>query len=322
MAVASKLYAALLFLPVALASAQTAPQPSPWKVSTGFSTDWQHLTETVTPLAPGVSLLHASGGNTLVLTGTDGTLLVDTSFPQVAPVLQAKLKEMGVTPVKYVIDTHYHGDHSGAAGPFHLAGATLIAQDNARARLANPQKNPQRTQAAAPADRIPDLTYSHDMHLYFDGEVIELQHLVPAHTDGDSIVYLEHANVVHLGDVFINGMFPYIDVNGGGNIDGYFPVIDAVLARCNAQTKVIPGHGDVTDKARLRFYRDMLKTVRDRIAAEVAKGATLEQIIASHPSQEFDKEWASNRITPADFAAMVYQSLTGKRMDWKPGLLK
>ncbi|MFC6645058.1 MBL fold metallo-hydrolase [Granulicella cerasi] len=314
-AVASLLFAASTGL------AQNAP-PSPWKKSTGFTNDWQHLKETSLPLAPGVSLLHASGGNTLVLTGPDGTLLVDPSFAQVAPALQAKLKEMGASPVRFVIDSHLHADHSGANGVFHTAGATVIAQDNVRARMSRTQVSPQRTTSAAPADQLPTLTYDHSLHLYLDGENVVLDHLHPSHTDGDTAVFLEHANVVHLGDVFINGMYPYIDVNNGGNIDGYFPALDDVLARTDDKSKIIPGHGDLADKARLQFYRNMLKTVRDRVAAEVAKGATLEQIWATHPSHEFDAEWASDRITPEDFAAMIYQSLTGKRLDYKPGLLR
>jgi cyclase len=139
-----------------------------------------------------------------------------------------------------------------------------------------------------------------------------------AHTDGDTVVYFKKANVVHMGDIFVNNLYPYIDLNAKGNIDGYFPVIDDVLARINDSTIVVPGHGDVTDKRRLQACRDMLWTIRGRIAALVGEGKSLEDIIAANPSREFDREWASKRVGPDGITAMIYQSLTGRRLDWHP----
>ena len=303
---------ALLSLPAAV---RAGP---PWKVATGFSSDWDHVTVDVQPLAPNVYLLHGSGGNVVALVGAGGTLLVDDEFAQMGPKLKAKLGELGSGPVRYVINTHYHTDHTGANVFFLKEGALVIAQENCRADMlvSHYSQHWKSHSAVIPESEAPGLTYKDRLTLYFNGEEVTAFHNQPSHTDGDTVVYLRHANVVHLGDVYINLLYPYIDVATKGTINGYMPVIDEVLAMIDDHTKVIPGHGPVATKAELKAYRDMLETVRDRVAAGIARGESLETIIAGHPSAEFDQVWASDRVGPEDFTAMVYQSLTGKRLDW------
>jgi cyclase len=293
----------------------------PWKIAGGFSMDWEHVAVEVRPLAANVYLLHASGGNTVALLGPDGTLLVDTEFAQVAPKLKDALAKLGAGPTRYVISTHYHSDHTGGNAFFHKDGAVLIAQTQCRARLLEGQFSRywnHFSPAIAEAD-APELTFETSLTLHFDGEEVTASHLQPAHTDGDTVVYFKRANVVHLGDIYINGLYPYIDLSAKGTIDGYFPVLDDVLARIDAHTLVIPGHGPVSDRGGLQAYRDMLWTIRNRVAALAGQGKTLEEIIAARPSLEFDGDWASDRVGPDGVAAMIYQSLTGLRLDWHPG---
>lgn len=299
------------------ASAQQNAAVKP-RIADGFSTDWANLTIDVRQLAPQVYLLHGSGGNTLASIGPEGTLLVDAEYAQVAPKLKAALAKLQAGPVKYVISSHYHSDHTGGNGAFHDDGATIIGQENCRLRMTQSRYSGMtgKTSPPAPAASQPTLTYDRRLTLDFNGEEIEAFYKQPSHTDGDSIVYFHHANVVHMGDVFVNNLYPYIDLGANGTIDGYFPVIDEVLGRIDDKTQVVPGHGPLATKQELKAYRDMLQTVRDRVAAQVAQGKSLEEILAGHPAREFDPQYATDRVDGDGFVATVYQSLTGKRMDW------
>jgi cyclase len=291
------------------------------RVADGFSTDWANLRIDSRELAPHLYLLHGSGGNTVASIGPDWTLLVDPAFAQVAPKLKEALHEMGMAPVRYVIDTHYHSDHSGGNGAFAKYGAVVIAQENCRKRMMETQHSAfwgSTTPPSAMVD-VPTLTYERRLTLEFNDEEITAFHNQASHTDGDTIVYFHKANVVHMGDIFVNNLFPYIDVGVGGRVDGYLPVIDEVLAMIDDKTQVVPGHGPVATKQQLRAYREMIQAVRDRVAAGVASGKTLEDIMASHPTKEFDAQDATNRVDGDGFVAMVYQSLTGNRLDSHPG---
>ncbi len=297
-------------------SMATAQTP---RIADGFSTDWEHLTIDVRELAPHLYFLHGSGGNTVASIGPDGTLLVDTEFAQVAPKLKEALVKLDAGNVKYVISSHYHGDHTGANAAFHQDGATIIGQENCRLRMTQSRVSPLtgKTSPPAPVAGWPTLTYQNRITLYLNGEEIEGIYKQPSHTDTDTIVYFHNANVVHMGDVFVNNLYPLIDIASNGTVDGYFPVIDAVLARIDDKTQVVPGHGPVATKHELKAYRDMIQTVRDRVAAQVAIGKSLEEIEASKPTREFDQQYATDRVDGIGFTATVYQSLTGKRMDWK-----
>jgi cyclase len=243
------------------------------RVAGGFSTDWEHLTIETRQLAANVYLLHGSGGNTLALIGPDGKLLVDTEFAQAAPRLKEALDKLDAGKVRYVISTHYHGDHTGANAAFHEDGTTIIGQENCRLRMTQSRYSALTGTASppAPAASLPTITYNKELAVHLDGEEMEAVHPGPAHTDGDTIVYFRHANVVHLGDVFVNDLYPYIDLDANGTVDGYLVVIDEVLARINDETRVIPGHGPVATKRELKAYRDMIQTVRDRVKASLAK---------------------------------------------------
>jgi cyclase len=292
----------------------------PWKIAGGFSMDWEHVTIEVRPLAKNVYFLHGSGGNTVALLGPDGTLLVDTEFGPVAPKLKAALGGLGAGPTRYVISTHFHSDHTGGNPFFRKEGAVLIAQSQCRARLLQGEFSPYwgHFSPATPAEDAPTLTFENTLTLYFDGEEVTASHLQPSHTDGDTVVYFKNANVVHMGDIYINGLYPYVDVGAKGTIDGYFPVLDGVLSKTDAKTIVIAGHGPVSNRAELQAYRDMLWTVRNRVAALISQGKSFEEILAARTSREYDDAWASDRVGPEGFAVMIYQSLTGRHLDWHP----
>jgi cyclase len=289
------------------------------RVAGGFSTDWEHLTIETRQLAANVYLLHGSGGNTLALIGPDGKLLVDTEFAQAAPRLKEALDKLDAGKVRYVISTHYHGDHTGANAAFHEDGTTIIGQENCRLRMTQSRYSALTGTASppAPAASLPTITYNKELTVHLDGEEMEAVHPGPAHTDGDTIVYFRHANVVHLGDVFVNDLYPYIDLDANGTVDGYLVVIDEVLARINDDTRVIPGHGPVATKRELKAYRDMIQTVRDRVKASLAKGESLHEILAGKPTREFDAQNATDRVDGDGFTTMVYESLTNTRVDWK-----
>jgi glyoxylase-like metal-dependent hydrolase (beta-lactamase superfamily II) len=284
------------------------------RVADGFSTDWDHLTMEKRELAPNVWYMHASGGNTVVLTGADGTLVVDAAYAQVFPLLKKTLMEMHAYPVKYVLCSHHHSDHSGANGALEKDGAVIVGHENCRAHMMVPSVSSMThmTSPPAPTENWPTITYSKSMTFHFDGEEVELEYYGPAHTDDDTIIYFKKANVVHLGDVFVNNLYPSIDIRSGGRVDGYFPVIDAALARMDDKTAVIPGHGPVATKAQLKAYRDMIQTVRDRVAAQIATGKTLDQIKAMKLSAEFDPQYATNRVDGDRFVTLVWESLQGK----------
>lgn len=292
----------------------------PWKVSGGFTTDWDNLNVEVQPLAKNIYLLHGSGGNTVASIGADGTFLVDTEFAQAAPKLKEALHKLGAGPVRYVISTHFHPDHMGGDAAFKADGAIVVAQEKCRARMLVSQHSYFWGYNSKPVklEDAPNLTFDKKISFYFNGDDITATHLGrPAHTDCDTVVFFPTANVIHMGDLLLDGLYPYIDVATGANLDGYFPALDDALARINDKTIVVPGHGSLTDRRGLQAYRDMLKVVRDRVADQIAKGATLDQIIATQPSREFDDKYASDRVGPDGFITMVYQGMTGKFFDYR-----
>ncbi len=247
-------------------------------------------------VAPHVWYLHAAGGNMTALVGKDGTLLVDAEFEPFVPEIIDKLEDIGGGAPQFVIDTHYHTDHTGGNGAMRAAGATVIAQARVRDRLMQVQRPALGTSVPAPvpaADR-PDITYRQRMTLYYNGETVHVRHLPGGHTDGDSVVVFENADVVATGDLFFNGMYPYIDVNAGGSVGGVIACIDRMLGWMDDQTVVIPGHGAVADRAQLRRYRDMLATARDKVRELINAGKSLDEIQALHPTASLDATW--NRL--------------------------
>jgi cyclase len=290
----------------ATASAQTPPA-----AATPPQTDYSKVQEISTDLGHGLYMITGAGGNTTVGVGTEGLIVVDAQFEPVYPKLKAKIAELSSKPVKYLVNTHYHGDHTGGNADFARDGAVIVAQVNVVKRLQSPPPGANgQPGRPAPAEALPTKTYTDRMTLSVGGQTARLIHFADAHTDGDTIVYFPTANVVSTGDIVSSQSYPNIDVVVGGNIDGMIKGCDAVLKLGNDQTKIVPGHGHVTDRAGVRAYRTMLVTARRLIAKEIAEGKTEDQMVADMPLAELDKQWAANGGAFAQrFPRLVYRSL-------------
>ena len=271
----------------------------------------------VQKVADGVYMLTGRGGNIGLSVGPDGVFVIDDQYAPLTDRILAAIRGVTSEPVRFVINTHWHGDHTGGNENMGRAGALLVAQDNVRRRLSMEQilqrvGRPVDTVAAAPEGALPVVTFSESITFHLNGDDVHAFHVAHAHTDGDAIIHFTQADVVHMGDTFFNGLYPFIDLSTGGSIDGMIAAAGRALAVMDADTRVIPGHGPLGTREDLRAYRDMLKTIRDRIAAEIAAGHTLEQVQASHPTAEWDEEWGGAFISPESLVETIYRSLGGR----------
>jgi cyclase len=279
--------------------------------------DFSKVEIKVIPVAPGISVLMGAGGNILVSTGPDGVFLIDDQFAPLLPKIRAAVRTLSDKPIRFVVNTHWHGDHVGGNLGLAETGTVIVAQDNVRKRLSTDQFNPEK-HPALPAKALPIVTFGDGVNFHFNGDDIEVRHVAAAHTDGDSIIRFRKANVVHMGDTLFNGTYPFIDVDTGGSIDGIVAAADQVLATIDDRTRVICGHGEVGGKAELKAYREVMAGTRDRVKALIASGKTLEQILAAKPTAQWDATWGTGRAKPDFFVGMVYRSLTGSRSSTGP----
>ncbi len=265
-----------------------------------------------TPLRGGLTMLTGAGGNLAVSTGDDGVLVVDDQFAPLAPKIHAAIKALTDKPVRFVVNTHYHGDHVGGNVAMHDLGAIIVAQENVRRRMTRDQFNAvfeDTIRATAPA-AWPVVTFADSLTFHWNGQTIRVLHVKPAHTDGDAILHFAEANVVHMGDCFFNGLYPVIDVSSGGSLEGMIEADDRILAFADAQTQIVPGHGPLGDVKSLRAFRDMLATVRDRVKPLVRSGKSLQEIIAAKPLADLDATWGRGFMKPDDWLGVVYMDFT------------
>jgi cyclase len=217
-------------------------------------------------------------------------------------------------PVRFVINTHYHPDHVGGNEPMRGAGAVIVAHETVRKRMSVDQfsKLMDRKLPAAPAAALPVVTFGDGVTLHWNGETIRVEHVAPAHTDGDSHIWFEKANVLHMGDTFVNGFFPFIDVESGGDVAGFIESANRVLAKSNAKTKIVPGHGPLASQADLAKFRDMLVDVKARVEKGIKSGKTRDQFIAAKPLADLEAEWGDGFMKTDQFTTLVWMSLGGK----------
>ena len=268
---------------------------------------------TAEKLAPGVAVLFGQGGNIGVSYGTDGTVLVDDQFAPLTPKIQAAVAELGATPVKYLINTHWHYDHTGGNENFGKAGALILAHDNVRTRMAAGATVGGQVVPPAPKVALPVVTYEQGLKVHLNGDEVRTVHLSNGHTDGDSIVIWRSANVVHMGDLYFNKVtLPFIDLNSGGSAKGLLAAIDKALTLVDDRTRIIPGHGPVATKADLMGYRAMLADVIGNVEAGIKAKRTLDAIKASKPAARYDTN-PQAFIKGDGFVEAIYKSLTAPR---------
>ena len=260
-----------------------------------------------TELASGIYMLTGRGGNIGLTVGTDGAAIIDDQFDDMAPKIRAAVSMLSASPVKFVINTHLHGDHTGGNDAFGKAGAVIIAQENVRKRLGTAQVNPSTNQSipARAREALPVVTFDDSATLHFNDDDLEFKHLPNAHTETDIFVRFRKANIVHMGDMFVAG-FPFIDGNTGGTLDGLIKAHEAVLPTLDDNTKVIRGHGPVGNKAELQAYHDMLVVVRDRVAKLVKAGKTQEQVVEARPTKEFEEKYGGANFNAAQWIGRAY----------------
>ncbi|MCZ6463534.1 MAG: MBL fold metallo-hydrolase [Proteobacteria bacterium] len=279
--------------------------------------DFERVEIETTDLGGGVFLLIGRGGNLAVSTGADGAILVDDQFAPLTERILAAVNALGGGPVRFVLNTHWQGDHTGGNENLGGRGVLIVAHENVRERMGTEQFMAAfgRRVPPAPAGALPVVTFSDRLTLHWNGQEIRVVHVAPAHTDGDSLVHFRSANVLHMGDTFFGGMYPFIDLSSGGSIEGVIAAAEAGLALADDKTRIIPGHGPLADRADLASYRDMLVRVRDRVAAARAEGRDEAAVVAARPSADLDEEWSRGFVKPDDFVRTVYRSLAATRTD-------
>ena len=269
------------------------------------------VTIRVEKIAPGVAVLFGQGGNIGLSYGVDGNVLIDDQFARLTPKILAAVATVDPDPVQFQINTHFHGDHSGGNENMAKAGAIIVAQDNVRTRMSQENMVPGGKVAPSPTVALPIVTFSKDMSIYRNGDRLHIFYAPHAHTDGDAIIHFEKANVVQMGDIFFNGLYPFIDIDSGGNVRGVIAAADRVLAISNDQTRIIPGHGPVASKADLVAYRAYLADVVGKVQGAIKAGKTLAQVQAMKPSASYDAKYGGAFIKPDALVAAIYASLKG-----------
>ena len=268
-----------------------------------------------TKVAEGIYMLEGEGGNIGVSAGEDGVFLIDDQFAPLTPKILAAVKAISDKPVRFVVNTHWHGDHVGGNENLGKAGAVIIAHDNVYKRMSVGGAITALKQNYAPAPRaaLPVVTFNETATFRLNGDDVTSTHLPPAHTDGDSFVRFAKANVVHTGDVFAAYRYPFIDPESGGSVKGVLAAIDRLLPVIDDNTKIVPGHGGLSSRKDVLAYRKMVETVVSRIEPMVKSGRTLQQVIDAKPTKDFDEEWGKFR-KPEAFVEIVYNGLaSGKK---------
>jgi len=265
---------------------------------------------TTQKLSDGMYMLLGPGGNIGVCVGDDGVFVIDDKFARFADQIISQIKGITDQPIRYVVNTHYHGDHSGANAQMKAVGATIMAHENVRKRMGMTFENKAfgRTVKATDPSLWPTLTFSEKATLHFNGQTVTAIYTPNAHTDGDSIIYFKEANLLHMGDNFFNGMFPYIDIDGGGSLQGMIASHETALSLINDETTIIPGHGPLAVKADLIKTQDMLKDIQKRVESEISKGATLDDILEKDLLKDLSSY--SSFIDTVNMVKFAHRSLT------------
>lgn len=266
-------------------------------------------------LAPSLYLITGAGGNVVLMVGPDGVFLVDDKVAPMTPALRQAIGRVTNKPVRFVFNTHWHADHTGGNAVLGAGGAVIVAHDNVRKRLSSDQVIAQFHQKvpASPPAALPVITFADSLSFHLNGDDIDVVHLAPAHTDSDSMVRFARANVIHTGDTYVSMGYPFVDRSSGGHIDGFIQAADRVLALARPDTKIIPGHGPLSDRAQLEAWRHMIVTIRARVYKLAAAGKTLAEVQAARPTAEFDAKWGHAFISGPQLVEAIYADAPKKR---------
>jgi cyclase len=262
-------------------------------------------------LADTVYMMTGSGGNLGLSVGEDAVFLVDDQFAPLTPKIEAAIAKITDKPVKFLLNTHWHFDHTGGNENLGKAGAVIFAHENVRKRLSaegfieflGMKTKPE------PKVALPMVTFSRDLTFHVNGDEVLVLYVPKAHTDGDAIVHFRKSNVIHMGDTFFNKLYPFIDTSSGGTVNGVLKAADLVLRLADDDTRIIPGHGPLGNKADLQAYRDMLAAVSGRVRQLIRQGKTLDQAVAARPTAKYDEVWGKGFLPPEKFVAMLYGNL-------------
>ncbi len=281
----------------------------------GQSQDFSEVRIETVRVTDSIYMLRGDGGNIGVLIGSDGVILIDDQYAQLTERIREAVAALSPHPIRFVLNTHWHGDHTGGNENLGEAGAILVAHDNVRKRMSEEQFNEflERRAAPSPDVALPVVTFNQTLTFHRNEEEIHAVHLPLAHTDGDTVIHFRKSNVLHAGDLFTNGQFPFIDIQAGGSIDGMIAAAERLLAMTDAETKLMPGHGPLSDRATLEQFKDMMVTVRDRIWDMMQSDRSLQEIIDSRPTREFEARWSLRFLKPEQWVRLLYMSLQASR---------
>ena len=266
---------------------------------------------TTTVVRDNLYMLSGKGGNIGVMVGEDGTFMIDDQFAPAAPALMKAIEALGAEKPRFLINTHFHGDHTGGNEIFGNHGAVIVAHANVRRRLSSETfiEAFGMTTPPQPPAALPVVTFTADIQFHLNGDTISVIHPANAHTDGDAFIHFESANVIHAGDLWFNGFFPFIDTDNGGSLHGLIQAVDQLLSRSDTETKIIPGHGPLGDRTALQAYRAMLADAYDRLSALKASGQSLEAVKAAEPLKDLQSEWGNAIFNHTRWVEIVWDTL-------------
>jgi glyoxylase-like metal-dependent hydrolase (beta-lactamase superfamily II) len=271
----------------------------------------QDVQLTTTEITENLHMLSGKGGNIAVMIGNDGTFVIDDQMAPAVPALLETIKTLGGETPRFLINTHYHFDHTGGNEQIGEGGTTIYSHDNVRKRLAEGSEIPafNANNPPAPAAALPVVTFSETMHFHINDDTLNAVHIPNAHTDGDSVIYFEKANVLHTGDIFFNGLYPFIDIFNGGSLAGTIGAVQMLLDTTKEETKIIPGHGPLASRADLQAYQDMLTYAHASLLELKKQGRTSKEAIEANPLAEFDAKWGGKLFSTNDWIGLMYGAL-------------
>ena len=269
-----------------------------WMSSAGAQQDFSNVQITPHRVAGNIWYLEGQGGNIGLSVGEDGVVMIDDQFAPLTDRILAAVRGLSAGQIRFLVNTHIHGDHTGGNENLGKMGIQILARDEVRVRLA----------ANSAPEALPVLTFGEDMTIHLNGESMHIISMPPAHTDGDAIIFFQGSDVIHVGDVFRTVAYPVIDLNNGGSLDGTLETLGIIIGMSGPNTKIVPGHGVVSSREDVRDFRDMVLDVKSRVAALVAQGRNFDQVMAARPTAAYDAKWGD----PERFLRSVYAELGGQ----------